>query len=536
MLKNKMVSYFILRIFFILFLFTIPSIYFFFQGCSSNSSDFLCTTRGLEYLLAYEIFDLRSNPIFLYIIDNLFYILDFNIPFLKNNIFHSIILVAGFLFFHKYLKTKHVIRWGAQICWLLIYIQLILGMHFLVSGIISFILFLGAFLYLKLFINKEIVTSKLFSILTTFLFPLSDIMGLMFFNSKKSEFKKEFKEKIALCYFIVLSVVSLVILIVPKNLDIKPMEFVELKQQYDGLIHYEGENNSGIYYIGMGEEHSEGKIWYLPTPFNDLNKSEVIYTAKRINEYIVLNSERKELYTINRESKELVAIDLNSHKIKYKIFNEHLDEGDCTLSFDDKNIYILTENTFLLVRVNIDKQKVDLVKKHQNEQYNEFSDITYYNGKLFASDWLNENGKYYIWEINPQDLTIVKKSKRLKGTGWELETYANNNELFVTVVGGISISGGLASDIDVYDTETLNLKYRLDVPYLTRAMAFDKNRKILFAGSSVTSFVTLIDLKTKKKIATYRAGVTSLRKITVDSEHRTFFVTTAHHGLYKANY
>lgn len=334
-------------------------------------------------------------------------------------------------------------------------------------------------------------------------------------------------------HFIFIIIISM-FLLSPAKFNNRVVSIKKGTNGYGGLVI--SDMTSKLFFTNvMKSSIEERDLSIQNATFKTIYKNKNNIRPKRISGWLAYNKYANDLYIIDRAIPALITLDLNNHKIKNQIIDPMFDAGGCRFVLRKNNLYVIDEDNLNICKIDLLNFVITLRKNISN--IGESAGITYNKGNdmLYVTNWLDnkEYQNYFIWEINPENLEIVR-TVRVPSPVGNILFENNKNRAYINILakkGSI-----LYSYIFIYDTKTLKVIDNIKVPFGLRDIAFDEERGLLFAGNALVNIVEIIDLKTKKVVDVFKCGDYLLTHIALDTKRRYCYVTTQHFGIYRFNY
>lgn len=502
-----------------------------------------------SYLLHYRkeivtLFWLRRCTIFNTVFENLFFVFNAKFGLLLNNFILSItfltVITITYIILNKFKKEKLLIRYT-------LYYFAFLTMYLLIQKLwpiqnIIFFVFMILLVYIMniLLFHKKCIfdNSYMRGIITAVFFVFYGFSEILFaplyikyldYISNKNKNTHQFNQ----IYSIFIITIS-IFLLSPAKFNNLAVNIKKGANGYGGLaisdstskLFFANVMNSSIEEIDLSIENSTFKTIYK-------NKNNI--RVKQISGILTYNKYTNDLYIIDRAIPALITLDLNNYKIKNRIVDPIFDEGGCRLALRKNNLYVIDEDNLNICKIDLLNFVITLRNNISNIGESAF--ITYNKGNdmLYVTNWLDnkEYQNYFIWEINPENLEIVRTVQLSSPVG-NILFENNKNRAYVDIIA--KKKSILHAYILIYDTKTLKMVDKIKVPFGLREIAIDEERNLLFAGNALVNIVEVIDLKTKKIVNIFKCGNYLLTHIALDTKRKYCFVTTQHFGIFRFNY
>ena len=305
-------------------------------------------------------------------------------------------------------------------------------------------------------------------------------------------------------------------------------------------------NETGVYDIEVDTE--TGRVFLsIHQSVCELSNGScvLLFRSPRISEAIELSEERRELYIIDRSNWSLLAIGIDTYELRHIGYDKGLDRGDSRLVSHNGSIVLVNDDPCYLYR--FEASNGSYLRQPFYSHNAEIEHGTLAN-HVFISEWRpNKQGRfrylppercevapqgeslhYYLRKLRLEDLTEENKVK-VPGPNWDMKVVGN--ELYATFPFGFFLS----SYIYVYDTATLNVIERFRVPFGTRTFAIDSENNLLFAGSTVTNLIAIINLDSRLIKGVVKLEGNGIREMAIDTNRRVVYATMPG-GLFQMDY
>lgn len=487
---------------------------------------------------------LRKYTIFNTVFENLFFVFNAKFNLLLNNFVLSItfltVIIITYIILNKFKKGKLLIRYTFYYLALLI-MYLSLQKLWPIQNIIFFV-FLILLVYVMdilLLHNKCIFDNsymrRIIAVVFFVFYGFSEILfaplyiKYLYYISNKKKNIYWFNQ----IHFIFIITISIFLL--------SPAKFnnlvANIKKGTDGYGYLEiSDNTSKLFFANlMNSSIEEIDLSIENSTFKTIYKNKNNIRAKQISIFLTYNEYTNDLYIVDRTIPALITLDLNNYKIKNRIIDPIFNEGDCRAALRKNNLYVIDENNINICKIDLLNFVITLRKNISNIGESAFITYNKKSDMLYVTNWLDnkEYQNYFIWEINPENLEIVR-TVQVPSPVCNILFENNKNRTYVTIIA--KEKSILHSYIFIYDTKTLKMVDKIEVPFGSIGIAIDKERNLLFAGNILVNIVEVIDLKTKKVVNIFKCGNYLLHGIALDTKRRYCFVTTQHFGLFRFNY
>ncbi len=250
------------------------------------------------------------------------------------------------------------------------------------------------------------------------------------------------------------------------------------------------------------------------------------------------NRSDRELYVFNSMSSSLLVLDAMTLALKRSVPGLNLSEGDCFIAIDKH-----TDAIFIMAEAGWPAREPG---QDEHQTASPIVVVERTTGKpLYALRWCNgfcnpghillhpDKELLYMGFID-RVLAYDTKLGRVAAYSKAGNRWMGDRMLLNPDLKELLYPSPLHSAVLRFDAETLEFKGRIRTVFGVRGLAIDSGRNLLLTVSGLTNMLDVIDLKTRKRIATYYVAPW-LRTIALDSEAGIAYVSSAM-GLFKVDY
>ncbi len=340
---------------------------------------------------------------------------------------------------------------------------------------------------------------------------------------------KKFPKKISVViqhgHFMLFMAVALIFLSPLESPSIIEMRQIK-KGQYYGLQYYKDN-------ILVALNDFEGQVERIHVGHDVSTK--VIYrstfprgTEEAMGERLALSPEREEVYFTDRKQSQLIVADDRSQKIKAMISSDVFDMGDNALAYMNGHVYGLTEEKLCVYKIDMSSAAPQHVPRYCINEGE--GGIILPNGPrnvLYAANWNDPENRFFIYEIDGQTLDI---HRRFPMPAAGVAMAAENGKKLYCI---------WPRNLYVLDAGNFRVVDKMKLSYgLMNTFSLDDTNQLVFGANHFTNIIEVIDLKTKKTVQYFRAGIgnSHISRITVDAENKNFYATVFRDGIYMGHY
>lgn len=237
------------------------------------------------------------------------------------------------------------------------------------------------------------------------------------------------------------------------------------------------------------------------------------------------NPEQQEIYVYKADTRELLYMDATSLKVLRSVPIPDLAPGDVWIRWQPMNDSIILSSeadaeigTPLYM---LDRESGEILAELPYPIYP--TELTFHPNQLLMYFTSFKATYLAVWDMQKYQ---IKKQTEVPSRTDRILFSENTNEVLVTVP--------LSGEILGYDADTLENTKRIKSSFGDRTLSIDYQRNLLFTGNFMNGRLTVIDLSTQKKIASYYLGPW-IRTIALDTEKGTAYVSTVR-GLFSIHY
>lgn len=503
--------------------------------------------------LRYLYFNLSSKyEIICRIITNVLLLIDGRVALVLSNLLSGIsllLLIFIIVYAHEIICGRIKIRKAIKTLLLFfvlnsaifIFIRVYVGVSFFSAVLLTSIVLLQYYIDFGVFINSGMNNNRglrrpifyffsLFIFFSEIIFTVHYLKFILAIEGKK--IGRSLENSLQYCHFSII-IISLLAVVAPlRSGGIIEMHNIRRGEFYD--IKFSPKNNS-LFVLN----HKEGRIenlhltekGYIPSTVYDCcdyDNKEALDCREFIGEDIAIDDERSQLYCTDRGRERLIVLDINDYSVKGLIHSKVFNKGDNIIVPGGKYLFGVTEADFCVYRASRSAFKISGVRCLKAGE----GSMVVFNEKknlLYATNWKRSKDGYYIFEIEPADLKVLRKIK-LSTASWA--GVSDDGEKLYCLAADSSFRFRMY----IFDAVSLALIDKINVPIGARHFVIDDKNSILFVGSTLTNLVEAINLNTKEIIRIYRAGNYSLRRLALDTKNRRVFASTQHFGIFEASY
>lgn len=237
------------------------------------------------------------------------------------------------------------------------------------------------------------------------------------------------------------------------------------------------------------------------------------------------NPDQQELYIYKADTRELLYMDATSLKVLRSVPIPDLAPGDVWIRWQPLNDSIILSSEadaeIGIPLYMIDRESGEILAELPYPIYP--TELTFHPNQLLMYFTSFKATYLAVWDMQKYQITnqteVPSRTDRILFS-------ENTNEVWVTVP--------LSGEILGYDADTLENTKRIKSSLGDRTLSIDYQRNLLFTGNFMNGWLTVIDLSTQKKVASYYLGPW-IRTIALNNEKGIAYVSTVR-GLFTIKY
>lgn len=237
------------------------------------------------------------------------------------------------------------------------------------------------------------------------------------------------------------------------------------------------------------------------------------------------NPDQQELYIYKADTRELLYMDATSLKVLRSVPIPDLAPGDVWIRWQPLNDSIILSSEadaeIGIPLYMIDRESGEILAGLPYPIYP--TELTFHPNQLLMYFTSFKATYLAVWDMQKYQITnqieVPSRTDRILFS-------ENTNEVWVTVP--------LSGEILGYDADTLENTKHIKSSLGDRTLSIDYQRNLLFTGNFMNGRLTVIDLSTQKKVASYYLGPW-IRTIALNNEKGIAYVSTVR-GLFTIKY
>lgn len=237
------------------------------------------------------------------------------------------------------------------------------------------------------------------------------------------------------------------------------------------------------------------------------------------------NPDQQEIYVYKADTRELLYMEASSLKVLRSVPIPDLAPGDVWIRWQRLNDSIIISSeadaeTGIPLYM-IDRESGEILAELPYPTYP--TELTFHPSQLLMYFTSFKSTYLAVWDMQEHK---IKDQTEIPSRTDRILFSENTNEVWVTVP--------LSSDILRYDAKTLKNTGVIKSNLGDRTLNIDYQRNLLLTGNFMNGRLTVIDLATQKKVASYYLGPW-IRTIALDISNGVAYVSTVR-GLFKISY